>query len=108
MNMWLLNITKPAFFIYLITELGVLLCESIYFFNPTEKNSKLYLGSLFYYYPATFAAQLLLCAVLYEYRVREEVNSTVSEDAQLKAHFWNSYVDADLSTEYLISSRAVQ
>ena len=69
----------------------------------------MYIGSLFYYYPAEFASQVMLCMVFFEYCQRyENIPSQVENDALLKAHLWNSYVNTDVSERFIISGKAVQ
>jgi hypothetical protein len=109
LNTWYLSMTKYAFYIYIASQMWLLTFETIYYLNPTEKTGNMYIGSLFYYYPAEFASQVMLCAVFFEYCQRYENNATeVDKDALLKAHLWNSYVNTDVSERFIIAGKSVQ
>jgi len=109
LNTWYLSMTKYAFYTYIASQIWLVTFETIYFLNETEKTGNMYIGSLFYYYPAEFASQVMLCAVFFEYCQRYENNTTeVDNDALLKAHLWNSYVNTNVSERFIISGKSVQ
>jgi hypothetical protein len=90
----------------------VLAFETNYFWNPSTHSLHLYEGSLFYYYPATFASQTLICAVIFEYREREDSNFDKSsfkgvENSVLKAHIWNSFSNSEQGFEFQIETKEV-
>jgi hypothetical protein len=106
MNFWLLDLTKTSFLIFIITQVLYSVFYSIYVMDPTAHRAKMLEGSMFYLQTALFASQILICAVMYEYRVKGDRRATDGY-AALKAHIWNSFTNPNMDSEFLVSGNAV-
>jgi hypothetical protein len=106
LNMWLIQLTKYAFYVLIAASVVLTIVWIPYSINPTEENWQRLDDFDYFLYLAYFVAQGCLCQVMYEFHNREEARKPY-DYAVLKAHIWNSFIDPDYDCDFYVMGESV-